>query len=266
MIGQERLQSQMRKLIRGNALPNFFLLWGDSGQGKRTLAKLIAEQLKAELYIPADLKVDAVRAIIKDSVTLSKKRVYLLGNAKGMTRQAQNAILKLAEEPPNNAYIILTIEQKEDVLPTILSRASTFELDRYTKEEISQSTDNPFLQRLCSNPGQVEYFLSVGYEALIVLSTKVIDNIGKISGANTFNILKTVKPEEYEAFVMILIHELGVRLQECKTGADCMVYARIIDTVFRFGSQLENKSVNKQNALEMMLIEARGVASWTSTS
>ena len=42
--------------------------------------------------------------------------------AKKLTEEAQNALLKLLEEPPENVYIILTVPDADLLLPTVVSR------------------------------------------------------------------------------------------------------------------------------------------------
>jgi len=52
----------------------------------------------------------------------SQKRIVYIPNADQMTIQAQNSILKLIEEPPERTIFILTVNKKNKLLPTILSR------------------------------------------------------------------------------------------------------------------------------------------------
>ena len=52
----------------------------------------------------------------------SRNRIVYIPNADQMTIQAQNSILKLIEEPPERTVIILTVNKKNKLLPTILSR------------------------------------------------------------------------------------------------------------------------------------------------
>ena len=52
----------------------------------------------------------------------SQKRIVYIPNADQMTIQAQNSILKLIEEPPERTIFILTVNKKNLLLPTILSR------------------------------------------------------------------------------------------------------------------------------------------------
>lgn len=45
-----------------------------------------------------------------------------------ITTEAQNALLKVLEEPPNNTLILISVSKKELLLPTVLSRCKIIEL------------------------------------------------------------------------------------------------------------------------------------------
>ncbi len=59
----------------------------------------------------------------------AENKVFVLENVQNMTVQAQNALLKIIEEPPNNVSFVLTCQNKSVLLETILSRVSVFSLD-----------------------------------------------------------------------------------------------------------------------------------------
>ena len=58
----------------------------------------------------------------------SPMKISILDASCGLTTEAQNSLLKMLEEPPNNTIIMLLVSQKEMVLPTILSRCKIVEL------------------------------------------------------------------------------------------------------------------------------------------
>ena len=55
-------------------------------------------------------------------------KATILWDADALTPEAQNALLKLLEEPPANTLIILTAASQESILPTIISRCFVFEI------------------------------------------------------------------------------------------------------------------------------------------
>jgi DNA polymerase-3 subunit delta' len=73
-------------------------------------------------------------------------RVFIIGNADRLVPQesspeAANALLKLLEEPPANAYFVLTTEDPRRVLPTIRSRAVPVRLAPLTSAEVRQALE-----------------------------------------------------------------------------------------------------------------------------
>ena len=75
--------------------------------------------------------VDAVREIRDDAFVIpneSDKKIYILKNGHNMNEQAQNAILKILEEPPSYVYFIIITESKSTMLETVLSRVQIFSL------------------------------------------------------------------------------------------------------------------------------------------
>ena len=58
----------------------------------------------------------------------SPTKASIIDTQNGLTTEAQNAMLKILEEPPKDTTIILLVPQKEMVLPTILSRCKIIEI------------------------------------------------------------------------------------------------------------------------------------------
>lgn len=255
LIGQEEFKKQIVRLLNGNkGFPHTVILVGERGQGKRTAAKWIAEQMGAPVYEPKELKIDFIRELNADSRTVSSPKLYLLADCETMTPQAQNALLKLSEEPPENAYIVMTVQDTSALLPTILSRSSVLQLDGYTNEQLRQLTDDEELIRIAKNPGTIERLQQIDYSTLLEHSDKVVANIGRISVSNAFNILKPVDKEQYDLFMTLLIYSYE-KFQSL--GNVCTQQIRVL---FDTKNLLKNKSISKQNALEMMFIELREAA------
>ena len=75
---------------------------------------------------PNTISVDDIRTQVNNDVAIkpysSRYKVYIINEAEKMTPQAQNAILKTLEEPPEYAVILLLVSNVNTLLPTILSR------------------------------------------------------------------------------------------------------------------------------------------------
>ncbi len=95
------------------------------------------KRIEAE-EVGKEVKVDAVRALRKDAYVLPTEceyHVYLFPEAQSMNTAAQNALLKLLEEPPQNTVFLLLTPSKELLLPTVVSRAQAHRLGISTEHD-----------------------------------------------------------------------------------------------------------------------------------
>lgn len=159
-IGNEKVIDRLSKLMESGRFPHALIIEGEEGIGKKTLAKDIAcalvcrgddkpcgecAQCKKAIgaihpdiseYIPAgtanSFHVDTVRNIINDAYVQPNEadyKIYILANAHCMNQNAQNALLKILEEPPKYVVFILTTNSKSTLLSTVLSRSVCVSLE-----------------------------------------------------------------------------------------------------------------------------------------
>lgn len=153
-VSNENVIERLGTLLCSGRFPHALIIEGEEGLGKKTLARLLAcalvcrdenppcmecSQCKKVVgglhpdvkeYIPSgaanSFHVDTVREIIKDVYMKPNEadyKIYILANAHCMNASAQNALLKVLEEPPEYAVFILTARSKSAMLPTVLSRS-----------------------------------------------------------------------------------------------------------------------------------------------
>lgn len=166
-IGNEKAKQTLAGLLSSRRLPHAILLEGPKGCGKKTFAKQIAmavvcraeespcgkclecrrvlENLHPDVRIFSSgaaknsLHIETIREIRADayvSPNQAEKKVYIIADAQNMTQQAQNAMLKIFEEPPEHAMFILTCETKTALLETILSRALIIPIFPLTEAQV----------------------------------------------------------------------------------------------------------------------------------
>lgn len=123
------------KILEGfKTIPKALLFVGPSGTGKTTLARIVAK--KAGVVLDPDFKelnaadirgIDTIRDI-RDSMRISplkgEYKAYLFDEAHSLTKDAQNAMLKLLEDGPSWVYWMLATTEPGKLLPTIKSRCT----------------------------------------------------------------------------------------------------------------------------------------------
>ena len=100
--------------------------------------------------------ISEVRETIENAYTITDTTCYIFRNADDMKNEAKNALLKVVEEPPNNAYFIMTVQNIDNMLGTIKSRGTVIKMEPYTREELLSATNDEVLLNYCSNIGQLQ--------------------------------------------------------------------------------------------------------------
>ncbi|NLT14486.1 MAG: hypothetical protein GXY05_09100 [Clostridiales bacterium] len=104
-----------------------------------------------------EIYVDQIRALREDAVIMpneASKKVYILYHAGSMNVYAQNAILKLLEDPPVSAAFILIADNPAELLPTVRSRCVVLSADRRSETAPGQLRDDAiaFYKALTGSP------------------------------------------------------------------------------------------------------------------
>jgi DNA polymerase-3 subunit delta' len=156
LIIHDKTQAQLEKLA--TKPPHALLIVAPEGAGKRAVAQALIAQLlnttEAKLVNTAELLtvtpdkdevfgIDSVRVAqhfmtrkTTQDESRAMQRIAFLPDAHNMTREAQNALLKLLEEPPAGSMFILTATSEQSLLPTIISRCQVLKLQKPTSEQL----------------------------------------------------------------------------------------------------------------------------------
>lgn len=137
-------------------LPQSLLLHGETGVGLSAIGDYIANiyKVKPTIILPEKddkididkgiISVDIMRRLYNDTKSkITKKHIIVIDYAERMTHQAQNAFLKLLEEPGQGTHFILLSHSTANILPTILSRA-----EKVNIKPISDKQSNELLDEL----------------------------------------------------------------------------------------------------------------------
>ena len=160
IIGNEEILMHFRNGIAAKKVSHAYIINGPTGSGKTMLANYIATLLQCEeggtepcgqchsckqaandnqpdiLWVRHEkansIGVDDIRTQIVEDVDIkpysSRYKIYIIDEAEKMTIQAQNALLKTLEEPPEYVVILILTNNAAGFLPTILSRCVTLKV------------------------------------------------------------------------------------------------------------------------------------------
>jgi len=111
------------------------ILSKDSKLVKKYIDDLKADNLFFEIIpVTKEYSIDDIKNLKKEAKIFNPKiRIYYLENFHLSSIPAQNSFLKLLEEPPSNVQFILTTDNKNNLLPTIISRVKIIKLQENEK-------------------------------------------------------------------------------------------------------------------------------------
>ena len=171
LLGNEDTISRLTRAINDNALPHALLITGPRGSGKHTMAREIAAAMNCigsgekipcgvcnrckRIYSDsfpdirllsrsggkATIGVEELRDFREDmflSPTESPYKFYIVEDADLMTSAAQNALLKVLEEPPSSVHIILLATEGDKMLSTIKSRTQIISTEIFDYEKLKR--------------------------------------------------------------------------------------------------------------------------------
>ena len=154
---------------------------------------------------PNVISVGEVRAQLVNTVDIlpyeSRYKIYIVPEAEKLNVQAQNAILKTIEEPPEYAVILLLTESPEALLPTIHSRCVTVPLlpvpDADVREYLSRELHMPDYEVKMltayarGNIGRAE--TAATDEDFIGRRDRTVQLIKSVQGMDTATILEVIR-------------------------------------------------------------------------
>ena len=261
MIGQTEFLRVINSQIESDTFPRFSIIIGSRGSQFYSVASEIAKLLDANMAHVLDVKVDTIRNVIIEAYKVVSKTVYFIEDAETMSAQAENALLKVTEEPPNNAYFILSVENFSALLLTIRSRGTAYTLNNYSMSDILQyyesvasedKNDERVIKLLASTPGDVDMLCAMHPTEFYDFVEKVVHHIATASGSNAFKIAQKIKLKDSdEGYDLILFWKAVQQIcfdesqfEACKCTGHYLLHAQM-------------KSINKQMLFDSWILQMR---------
>ena len=167
IIGHEEIISRFRSSIELDRVGHAYIIGGEEGSGRSTLVNAFAKALQCEngesescgncksckqvesgnhpdiIYVTHEkstISVDEIRKQVVDTMEIkpysSKYKIYIIKDGEKMTEEAENALLKTIEEPPEYGIVFIITTQPEKLLPTIQSRCIIINTKPVKEKEI----------------------------------------------------------------------------------------------------------------------------------
>ena len=255
LFGNEPLKKRIGGAIMRGTAAHAFLISGPEGSGKMTLAKEMAAAFNCEcrddgasalpchscntcrrifeggftdvktLSKPKDkatIGVGEIRYFREDmflSATESDYKIYIIDDAERMTPNAQNALLKVLEEPPNNVVIILLSASLDAILTTIKSRTQLASMQHFTEDELEEYFGN-------SANGKRELLMAANgcIGRAKTLLGEGADDVRAMRGV-TMKIISAIKPRAPYSALYTAIKELPTKKDELKDSLESVMSA-----------------------------------------
>lgn len=188
IIGNQKNKKILEDIIIKNKIANAYMFIGQESIGKFLFAKEFAKAIlclnenkpcnKCKSCLEFDnsnnpdltiiepdgnnVKIEQIRELnrkVVEKPIVSTKKVYIINDGQNITKEAQNALLKTLEEPPEYVTIILITTSESAFLPTIKSRCTKINFNKLTEEEMLKILKEKYNYQ---NVGNIVYKTSNG--------------------------------------------------------------------------------------------------------
>lgn len=266
IIGQEKLKKFLTNEINSGNLSYGYIFESDKYMGKSFIARQFATALTSPMYIKEitppnerkTIQVDDIRDLKVDCYSQTyngQKKVYIIPNAETMTISAQNAFLKILEEPPQECVFILLTTNRYSLLETIRSRCTLLTLSRYKDTEIKQYLDSLGVQytnetiQLCNGTlNRYSYLVSEEFKELEGLAFKILLHIKELHDARVFAIYKHIEKQKEHLDDLLNIFLLWYKdllIYKLLQNEELLVYKDKIAYIMKFSEQYTEEELFK---------------------
>ena len=297
IIGQEQLKEHLQNAIAMNKVSHAYIINGERSSGKEFVAKIFAMTLQCEkggtepcgechsckqamsqnqpdiIFVsqekPNSIGVEDIRNQINNDIGIkpysSPRKIYIMNEGEKMTVQAQNALLKTLEEPPEYAVILILTTNVDAFLPTILSRCVVLNMkpvaDELVKKYLMSELHVPdYKANICvafarGNIGKAKLLASS--EEFEKVKEEAITLVKYINDMETNEIVKAIKKiSEYKLDVndyldILSVWYRDVLLYKATRDVNSLIFRDELQQIIRVADRSTYEGIeNIVNALE----------------
>ncbi|MCR4807922.1 MAG: DNA polymerase III subunit [Lachnospiraceae bacterium] len=292
IIGQEHIRDHLINAVKTGQVSHAYIINGEKNAGKEFIANTFAMALECENRSdhepcmechackqaitknqpdmitlmhekPGTIGVEDVRKGIVSDVFIrpysSKWKIYFINDAEKLSVQAQNALLKTLEEPPDYVVIILLTSNISALLPTIISRSTVLNMrpveDKLVRKYLMERIHIPDYQAdICvafarGNIGKAKHlatsedFDNIKNEALRVL--KYAHEMDMSEFVNAINQISAYKINIDDYLDILLIWYRDILMYKATNDLDSLVFKEEIKAIREKAGRSSYEAIEK---------------------
>ncbi len=178
-------------------LPACTILLGRKGSQRISWAYYLGECFDCNVVV-VDGKIDSIREIIDLAYQQTSPMLYVIPNAEKISVGAKNALLKVTEEPPQQAHFCLILDQLEGFLPTLISRSVVLNMGTYKPEDLQSYAADFKIPPFVETPGEVDEVKSYDMQSFEDVVNKMVLYLKEAGKANALKIGLNLKYKEVD--------------------------------------------------------------------
>ena len=262
-VGQYAAERLVDTWNSRNNFPHFLIIAGNEGSGRKSLAYLFAKSLDAQIYTIPDISVESCRNLVQVAYTVNSRIVYLIPDADNMSAAAKNSLLKLTEEPPECAYIVMTLKSLDNTLHTLQSRSQHILMEPYSKQDIQKLSEDSLISDIAETPGMVNTLQALGpnnLNSFVSTCEKIVMYIDKVSIANALKSSNSIKFKEsdkgYDLDLMLagIEYVLSLKMNEPQFLTRLSCWHKVLA---KYRMQFARSGVNKRAVYDQLIFGIR---------
>lgn len=149
IVGNKEIVASLKKVVseKPSKQPHVFMLFGSTGCGKTTIARILAKELGCEEMSITEINsantrgIDTVRDITESaalSPMFGKAKCYIVDESQQLTTPAQQAFLKVIEDVPPHTYFMFCTTDPSKIIPTVKNRCAKYQVSALRGSEMKE--------------------------------------------------------------------------------------------------------------------------------
>lgn len=165
------------------------------------------------------IKIDVIRGVrmsayIKPNEAVAK--IFIIKGATEMTVAAQNALLKILEEPPENVFFLLIVKEAKELLTTVLSRVQVVNLDISCKNTVDKRLYERAKQQLLNVSEGAYYELMVNMFEIDIDKRVIEENLETLELLIRDIVVAKEKQDYSQEWIKVFIEKFTVEELLCE--------------------------------------------------